>query len=346
MKARIGFGASRHAGPNLASSPSKPLLLKRSQASHGQQRSGNAALSGWRWSMSQDGLGWWAALFKKGSAFQWALCFSLLVHAGLLTVRIVDPEGFQQFFDNQALEMILVNAKSKERPEKVQALAQSNLEGGGDAADAKTRASSPMPASVADKDGESAMDEEAQLAEMQAQQATLLDQTRQQIAALERPEEGHEGLGLTQVIKEAKRRYLLSQLAEIERRINEENSRPKKRYISPATQESFYALYYDKVRRRIEEHGTDNFPDDGAQKLYGDLIVEFVIQSTGLVSETTVLQTSGNAILDAKTRAIVRAASGFGEFSAEMRKHADVVVVVSHFSFRHDNTLHTELESR
>jgi protein TonB len=60
--------------------------------------------------------------------------------------------------------------------------------------------------------------------------------------------------------REEKRRQLIKLLAEIERRINEENARPKKRYISPATREEVYAVYYDHLRRKIEDKGTENFP--------------------------------------------------------------------------------------
>jgi len=37
------------------------------------------------------------------------------------------------------------------------------------------------------------------------------------------------------------------------------NGAPRKRYISPATKEVAYALYYDKLRRAIETKGTQNF---------------------------------------------------------------------------------------
>lgn len=53
---------------------------------------------------------------------------------------------------------------------------------------------------------------------------------------------------------------MVALLAEIERRVNEENARPKKRYLSPATREAAYALYVDTLRRRIEVKGTENFP--------------------------------------------------------------------------------------
>ncbi len=41
-------------------------------------------------------------------------------------------------------------------------------------------------------------------------------------------------------------------LAAIEKRVEEENSRPRKRYLSPATLGTTYAVYYDSMRRKIE----------------------------------------------------------------------------------------------
>ena len=52
----------------------------------------------------------------------------MAVHAALLlSVRFIDPEGFNRVFQDTPLEVILVNAKSTERPNKAQAIAQSNL---------------------------------------------------------------------------------------------------------------------------------------------------------------------------------------------------------------------------
>ena len=74
------------------------------------------------------------SLFRSFSTLQIALGVSVAVHAALLSVRFIDPEGFNRVFQDTPLEVILVNAKSTERPEKAQAIAQSNLAGGGDAA--------------------------------------------------------------------------------------------------------------------------------------------------------------------------------------------------------------------
>ena len=76
-------------------------------------------------------------------------------------MRFVDPEGFNRVFQDTPLEVILVNARSGEKPEKAQAIAQANLAGGGDAA--RGRATSPLPPSALTEVGDAA--EEAQQAD-------------------------------------------------------------------------------------------------------------------------------------------------------------------------------------
>lgn len=83
------------------------------------------------------------AFFQRFSTLQLALGVSIAVHAVLLSVRFIDPESFNRVFQDTPLEVILVNAKSSERPDKAQAIAQSSLAGGGEAA--KGRATSPCP---------------------------------------------------------------------------------------------------------------------------------------------------------------------------------------------------------
>ncbi len=104
-------------------------------------------------------------------------------------------------------------------------------------------------------------------------------------------------------------------LAAIEKRINEENARPKKRYISPATREEVYALYYDQLRRKIEDRGTRNFPENQGKKLYGELTMVITVDSNGRVLETEIVRGSGNKVLDRRAAAIAHAAGPFGRFT-------------------------------
>jgi len=134
-------------------------------------------------------------------------------------------------------------------------------------------------------------------------------------------------------------------LAEIERRINEENARPKKRYISPATREEVYAVYYDGLRGRIEERGTRHFPELAGKKLYGELTMNVTVDAEGRVVETEVVRASDSKVLDRRAIAIVRAAAPFGPFNAAMRRRADQLVITSRFKFTREEGLETTLSA-
>lgn len=281
---------------------------------------------------------------KSFSTLQLAVGVSVAVHAGLLTVRLVDPEGFHRVFQDTPLEVVLVNARGHEKPEKAQAIAQASLAGGGEAE--KGRATSPLPPSALTSIGEEVDESQRRIESMQEQQMLMLAQVRQMLAAMPPPDPSQPANSPEAKDREEKRRKLVRVLAEIERRINEENARPKKRYISPSTREEVYAVYYDALRRRIEDRGTQNFPEMAGKKLYGELTMIVTVNHDGRVLETEVVESSGNGTLDRRAQSIARAAGPFGHFSDAMRRRADQIVVVSRFKFTRDETLETKLTSR
>jgi protein TonB len=281
---------------------------------------------------------------KSLSTLQIALGTSVAIHAALLTVRFVDPEGFNRVFQDTPLEVILVNTRSDERPEKAQAIAQAALAGGGEAA--KGRATSPLPPSALTELGDAAEESQRAIDSMQEQQMLLLAQLKRQLAAMPPPDPREASTNTEAQAREEKRRQLIKLFAEIERRINEENARPKKRYISPATREEVYAVYYDTLRRRIEERGTTHFPELAGRKLYGELTMIVTVNHDGRVLDTEIVETSGNLTLDRRAQTIARAAGPFGKFSDPMRRRADQIVVVSRFKFTRDETLETRLTAR
>jgi protein TonB len=281
---------------------------------------------------------------KSFSTLQLAVGVSVAVHAGLLTVRLVDPEGFNRVFQDTPLEVVLVNARGNEKPEKAQAIAQASLAGGGEAA--AGRATSPLPPSALTSIGEEVDESQRRIESMQEQQMLMLGQVRQMLAAMPPPDPSQPANSPEAKEREEKRRKLVRVLAEIERRINEENARPKKRYISPATREEVYAVYYDALRRRIEDRGTQNFPEMAGKKLYGELTMIVTVNYDGRVLGTEVVESSGNGTLDRRAQSIARAAAPFGRFNDAMRHRADQIVVVSRFKFTRDETLETRLTSR
>jgi len=279
------------------------------------------------------------AFLLRFTTLQLALGVSIAVHAALLSVRFIDPESFNRVFQDTPLEVILVNAKSNEKPDKAQAIAQSSLAGGGDAA--KGRATSPLPYSALTAVGDDFEEAQRKMDAMQEQQTQLLAQLRRQLATMPVPDPRKPSLSTEAQAQEEKRRQLVKLLAEIEKRINEENARPKKRYISPATREEVYAVYYDALRRKVEDKGTENFPEQAGKKLYGELTMIVTINHDGRVLGTEIVQGSGNSLLDRRAEAIARAAGPFGTFNAEMRAKADQIAVVSRFKFTRDQTLET-----
>ena len=281
---------------------------------------------------------------RRLSTLQLALGVSIAVHAVLLTVRFVDPERFERVFQDTPLEVILVNARANETPDKAQAIAQTSLAGGGDAD--QGRATSPMPYSALTTVGDDFEEKQRQLDAMQEQQNQLLTQLRQQVAALPPIDPRLSADSKALEAQEEKRLQLIKLLAEIEKRINEENARPKKRYISPATKEAVYAVYYDALRRRVEERGTRDFPTHQGRKLYGELTMNITIDAQGRLVDATVVRASGSKPLDQRAISIVQAAAPFGRFGEQMRRQADQIVVISRFRFTRESGLSTTLSGR
>lgn len=291
---------------------------------------------------SLAGLGTKPALTQL-SALQISLLISVGLHASLLLVRLADPEGFNRVFKDTPLEVVLVNSSSAARPDKPQVIAQRNLAGGGEALNA--RATSPLPPSLLTETGDSAEEAHKQIDQLQEQQLQLLSQVKNELAKLSPPDPRRDEGDPKQRADDEKRRQLLQQLAQIEKRINEENSRPKRRFVSPSAVEGVHALYYDTLRRKIEETGTRNFPQAGGRKLYGELTMLVTVNTQGQVVDAEILESSGNRTLDRRAISIVRAASPYGRFTTAMREQFDQLVFASRFRFTRDEALRTTVST-
>lgn len=282
---------------------------------------------------------WWN--WREWSLLQRALLVSVLLHAALLSLRIASPQTWQRLTDDSPLEITLVNATASGKPDKAQALAQVSLAGGGAAAQAI--ATSPLAAAAQSQTGETeSRDSKDDQQKMLAQQNLLLQRVRAQILSLS-PNPQNADMTLDEKIQqEQKRLELSSMLAKIEERIQAENARPRKAYVSPAVREVVYAHYYDTMRRKIEARGTRHFPERNGEKLYGALTMMVTVNFTGQVLDTEVIKGSGNPALDRHAQEVARTAGPFGAFTPDMRKSLDQLVVVARFSFTHDEALRTE----
>ncbi len=280
-----------------------------------------------------------------------AVAVSVALHAILLALNFSVPDAFQFKPADPGLEVILVNAKHDKKPLKAQALAQANLDGGGNA-DAG-RASSPLPDSGKVDDGDNVKVAKRRALELEEQQRKLLDQVKHKTPLAMphapetvKPRELHQPDGVD-LLDSA--RAVARQEAEINRRIQDENSRPRKTRISPSTRQVEYAMYYDSVKQRIEKFGTLNFPQKDGKKLYGELVISIPIFQDGSIYEKEggprIEQSSGNKALDEAARGIVRRSGPFGKFPGNMRSSDkdDIWIVYTRFKFTREEALETEL---
>ncbi|VVE49720.1 periplasmic protein TonB [Pandoraea iniqua] len=270
------------------------------------------------------------------------LVISAIVHLIALAVHFVAPDSFRLHSADTPLEVVLVNAKSANAPDKATALAQANLVGGGE--HDGERATSPLPSREAERDGAPVAQVQRNVSELEAVQEKLLSQLRSQYAAV--PESQRSRANAAQNGRGQDDQTVDQQIArlqaEIDKQLRAYQTRPKRGQVTANTREVAYARYFDTLRHRIERYGTDHFPQVGNDRLYGELIVTLnVNQRGGLgyhkdgwdVQGVEITRSSGNRDLDRRAVAIVQASAPFGDFSPEMKQRYDILEIVTRMTF-------------
>ena len=280
-----------------------------------------------------------------------AVVISLLLHGLLLAVRFAAPEPVRFKPVDPGLEVILVNARHDKKPVKAEALAQANLDGGGNA-DAG-RAKSPLPNLKKSEDGDNIKAARRRVAELEQQQKVLAQNTRQTRTSAPKttPQESPNPTPPTPAAPDDNEnsRALARAEAEINRQIEDYNKRPRKTQITPSTREVGYAMYYSQLQKRIESIGTLNFPQQNGKKLYGELVIYIPVFQDGTIYDKEggprVERPSGNPALDEAALRIVRRAAPFGRFPDNMRTTGkdDVWEIITRFKFTRDDAVQTEL---
>lgn len=94
--------------------------------------------------------------------------------------------------------------------------------------------------------------------------------------------------------------------------------------VLPNTRESILAPYLDSWRRKVEKLGTMNFPQVArAQPASANPVLEVAIRADGSLGAIVVRRSSGRKELDQAALSILRLASPFDPFPADLRKKYD-----------------------
>jgi len=128
--------------------------------------------------------------------------------------------------------------------------------------------------------------------------------------------------------------------AELDLKMSAYAKRPRRKFVSAATQEYKYASYLDAWRKKVERIGNLNYPDEAKRrKLYGDLILHVAIRPDGTVKEINIKKSSGYKLLDDAAIRIVHLAAPFAPFPAEIREETDIIDIIRTWQFRSNNQL-------
>lgn len=283
-----------------------------------------------------------AQFLPAAVTFPVALVISIAVHATLLSVHFKFPDASRAVKD-KALEIILVNAKSARRPAEAQALAQANLDGGGNVDDNR-RAKTPLPQSASQRSGADLEQKRRRVQELEARQQKLLAQTQSKASVV--PEEAAEAQ--PEPAPAFSGRELASSAlamarmeAEIARSVDEYNKRPRKKNIGTRADEYRFAQYVEDWRQKVERVGTLNYPSAAKGRLYGSLVLSVSIQSDGVVQKIEINRSSGHRVLDDAARRIVQMASPYAPFPPDIRRDTDIIEITRTWSFTRGDALQT-----
>lgn len=303
------------------------------------------------------------------------LLVSVYAHIALILFINFEPPAMKFFKDKMpALDVVLVNAKTKSKPTKADALAQANLNRGGNT-DANRQMKSALPppknkpqettvksqpeaesasrkAAQADTETERKQQKVAEL-EKQAQQLLTqlnaqkkLESTNTKQEALPKAETGQQEAttrrpGTSDLL--ASSLDIARMEAQISKQQDDYQKRPKRKYIGARTQEYRFAAYVESWRQKVEKIGNLNYPEAAKDKgVYGQLRMTVSIKSDGSIESIEINRSSGHKVLDDAAEQIVRMAAPYAPFPEDIKKDTDILGITRTWTFTKEDSLATE----
>jgi protein TonB len=301
---------------------------------------GNAA------SLLLDPREYWSGLDRQSRLLVASVGVSILLHAILLAVQFRFPDALRWKSASQPLEVILVNSKTREKPSRAKALAQANLDGGGNT-EARQRATSALPVTNPRDPGRDLAETRRRQRELEAQQQRLLALNRELGAKV--PAEAQRQTPSEEASPQVSGRdiadrslAMLELQAQIARQTQAYQERPRKRFIGANAREYRFAQYEEDWRAKIERVGTLNYPAEARGKLYGTLRLSVTIRPDGSVESVDLDRSSGLKVLDQAAFRIVQMAAPFAVFPSDIRKDTDLLVITRTWFFAQGDKVWTE----
>lgn len=312
------------------------------------------------------------SIFQGMDPLGLTLLISFALHLIIIIALKFEPPELKTLKDTMMhLDVVLVNAKTKSKPVKADALAQANLDRGGNT-DANRRMKTAMPTKhtkVAEanlkavqqaelttaKQQTQQSQEEKRVAELEKQAQALMTQVQsmrsvnsQDSKQAKKPEqEATEQPSTAKTLSTAEMVAMAMEMEKLEAQIakqqDEYQKRPKRKFLGARTQEYRFALYVESWRQKVERIGNLNYPEEAkTQKLYGQLRMTVSIKSDGTLESIEINQSSGHRVLDNAAKRIVELGAPYAPFPDDVRKDTDILSITRTWTFTKQDSLATE----
>jgi protein TonB len=261
---------------------------------------------------------------------------SIAIHVLVMLIPLADQVRALAQMPN--LDVILVNTRHNTAPKDAQALAQANLEGGGDSSE-KVRATSPLMPQENMREGSDLVDmtkgqqptiQQPQFEQVLTQQgasvAIARPETPKDTPAVRQPTSGSDAQDATAME--------LKLQAEIDEKMRIYNQRPRKVHIGANAKEYRFAQYVETWRIKAERIGELNYPAAATRgKMYDSLLMSVTIKNDGSIKEVVIKRPSKYPVLNEAAVRIVRLGEPYAPFPPEVSRDTDEIEISRIWTF-------------
>lgn len=265
---------------------------------------------------------------------------SLGVHGVALAIRLHTPPPPVQ--PQRPLEIALVTMETELAPLDPQIRAQADMLGGGNQKEGLN--TTPLPRTSNQTPDEVVL---AALRKRQEQleheQQRLLNQIESRLQS-QAPRDNQETLQDAPEpgtdTRDQESLVLSAQIAALKERIERYNAQPRQHFVGVSAQEDATAQYLEAWRTKIEQLGTDHYPDQARGRVYGSLQLTVHIRQDGTLAHIDIERPSEHAILNLAAQRIVQLAAPFAPLPPAIAKNADTLSITRtwHFQNQHLQT--------
>ncbi len=261
---------------------------------------------------------------------------SLLLHALLLALKFTPPEPMRFAPTDSRLEIVLLNAQTRDRPLKAEVLAQVDMTAGGERDTGRAR--SPLPALDRVADGVDLREQRRRVEQLEQQQRRLLALAGNTGVTAAQRDPIPDPLPIAPGPDAQDVEFAIARLqAQIDRQISDYNKRPKRLTFGVNATGVTYARYVDAWASKIERIGTERYPSQARGKMYDSLIITVEIDKHGNVVDVIINRKSRYEPLNRAVREIVYAGAPYDRFPPEMAREGDILQIVRTWTFTNDS---------